>query len=215
MIGEGIVLSDELRYIHCNVNVEQRKLFQVLIDKARVALIGDKKLSISISELEKKFNIKRSNGMLKRIFMELSECKMTYMKQQDMQIIRLLSEFSYNQTDNLIIYDFPNHIKQAIKNPELYPTINYYILHGFRNKYAVGIYYLLTKKRITKIEIQELRDYLKIGYEKYTMFSMFRQRVINLAVEEINRRTSLHVTYELHKIGRKYREIEFIVEQKN
>ena len=51
-------------------------------------------------------------------------------------------------------------------------------------------------------EINQFREQLGIGVNEYSQMNNFKARVLNLAVNEINKHTDILVGYEQHKAGR-------------
>ena len=87
-----------------------------------------------------------------------------------------------------------------------------------RSTYAVRLYELLkqyenTGYRIDKLE--DLREMLGVEENEYKRFFDFEKRVLKKAVEEINEKTDLEVSYEKKKTGRKITHIEFTIHSKN
>lgn len=63
-------------------------------------------------------------------------------------------------------------------------------------------------KSIRYMPVKDLRVILDIG-EKYPTFKQFRQKVLDAAVTEINKRTNLSVSYTLEKNGRTVEKVLF------
>jgi plasmid replication initiation protein len=86
---------------------------------------------------------------------------------------------------------------------------------AMRSQYAVRLYELLKSyqhKKSVVFDIENLKRLLIA--ENYTRGNHFKARVLDIATKEINKLTDIRVTYELIKIGRKFAEVEFSIEQK-
>ncbi len=54
-----------------------------------------------------------------------------------------------------------------------------------------------------------------IKERQYSIFSMLRKRVLDRAVEEINEKTDILISYDLERVGRKIVTIVLMVNAKN
>ena len=43
------------------------------------------------------------------------------------------------------------------------------------------------------------------GNEEYTIFAMFRKKVLDVAVKQINEKTDLRIGYQVEKVGRAFK----------
>lgn len=72
--------------------------------------------------------------------------------------------------------------------------------------YAVRLYELLTQWRSAKqtplFELDVFRGQMGLSNEEYIRMGNFKARVLDLAVDQINEKTDLQVSYEQHKRGR-------------
>lgn len=73
--------------------------------------------------------------------------------------------------------------------------------------YSVRLYELVvqwkTAKKTPLFELEILRGQLGLGVNDYKQMNDFKKRVLELAVNEINEKTDLKVSYEQEKKGRK------------
>lgn len=78
--------------------------------------------------------------------------------------------------------------------------------------YSQRLYELLSRYKDTgvwnNVEIEYLKHLLSIE-GKYPKISMFRERVLNPAQSELQNKTDISFTYELHKTGRKFTHLTF------
>ena len=72
--------------------------------------------------------------------------------------------------------------------------------------YAVRLYELLTQWRSAKqtplFELDVFRGQMGLSDDEYIRMGNFKARVLDLAVDQINEKTDLQVSYEQHKRGR-------------
>lgn len=84
---------------------------------------------------------------------------------------------------------------------------------GLNSEYAIRIYQICAQYRDTgwcTLSLAELRDALELG-EKYSGIGMFRQKVLDTAVKQINSSSTAAFTiaYDLMKTGRRYTDVKF------
>ena len=87
---------------------------------------------------------------------------------------------------------------------------------AMRSQYSVRLYELLKSyqyKKFVAFDIDKLK--IILFAEKYNRGGDFKDRVLEVATNEINRLTDILVTYELIKVGRRFAEVEFRITQKN
>ena len=125
----------------------------------------------------------------------------------------------YKYVNGLITYSFPPHIEEMILNPKMFGKINLVVIKSLRSKYAIALYELAEdyiNVQIPKMSMIEFRELMGVKEEQYPSIKDFRKRVIDVAIEEINRseNISFTISYELEKTSRKITHIKFIVHKK-
>lgn len=136
---------------------------------------------------------------------------------------QLIAPFKYSEAEQKytiyiheVIY---NHLTNAVKlQKEGYSAINLAILFNFKGAYTQRFYVLFrqwsrqNKEVEISFTIDQLREYLKIDAGIYPAYKNFKQRVINGALEEINKAGNMEVSIkEEQKQGRKVNKIIFAV----
>lgn len=85
--------------------------------------------------------------------------------------------------------------------------------------YSVRLYELLvqwkTAKKTPLFELEKFRGQMGIGVNEYKQMNDFKRRVLDSAVDEINEKTDLKVSYEQEKRGRKIIGFKFTVKEKD
>ena len=91
-------------------------------------------------------------------------------------------------------------------------------ISNLSSAYAVRLYELLIAWRSTGqtpvIELTEFRNKIGILDDEYTRMGNFKDRVLNLAIAQINEHTDITVKYEQHKKGRNISGFSFSFKQK-
>jgi plasmid replication initiation protein len=75
----------------------------------------------------------------------------------------------------------------------------------FDSAYSIRLYELMRQYRVKgkrEIELNELREMFQIG-DKYKVTKDFKRYIIDIAIKDINSKTSLKIAYEQIKTGRK------------
>ena len=84
-----------------------------------------------------------------------------------------------------------------------------------RSQYSIRLYELLKSheyKGKWLVEIDKLKRLLSA--ENYKLYANFKQKVLGIAMREINDLSDIDVEYEALKVGRKFTEIEFKIKPK-
>lgn len=102
---------------------------------------------------------------------------------------------------------FLSEVKKAFTQYELSD------IAGMQSEYAIRIYAMCMQFKDTgwvEMSLSELRNALELG-EKYKSISMFRQKVLDVAVNQINKAVNAKITvrYELRKHGRRFDAVRF------
>ena len=87
-----------------------------------------------------------------------------------------------------------------------------------KSVYSSRLYELLIQWRSTEktpiINLEEFRAQLGIEENQYKLMSDFKKRVLDLAINDINEKTDIKVTYQQHKKGRSISGFSFNFKQK-
>ena len=118
-----------------------------------------------------------------------------------------------------IDFDVPHQIINLIENPEqsCFAPIDLIVVKGLRNKYSIALYELV--KDYYKIESKKfiISDFKRLigSTDKYTKFNMFAKRVLDPAVEDVNKNTDMNVEYRIERIGRRISNVVLIMGRSN
>lgn len=89
---------------------------------------------------------------------------------------------------------------------------------GMKSAYSVRLYELMKSYAHQKSKtfgIDELKHLLMVdGIKSYDDFSLFRKKVLEIALKEINSLTDLTVSFETIKKGRKVEKVKFRIDEK-
>lgn len=117
-----------------------------------------------------------------------------------------------------VTFDFPAMVLEVIKHPNMFVKLNLLIVRWLDSKHSIALYeFLKDYIRLGKLRcrIEDLRKMMGIQSHQYKSFTMIHKRVIQVAVEEINIKTDIEVSYEIEKEGRRVVNINFKMRPKN
>ncbi|MFA9397394.1 MAG: replication initiation protein [Clostridiaceae bacterium] len=107
---------------------------------------------------------------------------------------------------------------------DFYMELNWYTKYQlknimqFKSTYSFRLYELLKQYETIKsreIIIEDLRTMLDIGKTQYPKYANLKQKVIKVAIGEINEHTDLFINYEEIKQSRKVMSIKFFINNKS
>jgi len=209
------------------ISTVQRKSYNYMLKVAKNEFKNDKRLrvfTITADEILRFFDMGGDNHThLKKELGLLNKTIVTYnLLGKDKEKNRwgsftLIAGFEYK--NGIIEYSFPHQVVNMLLEPKMFGKINLVAIKGLRSRYSIALYELAEDYINVKIPKMKMYDFrLLMGVEdgKYSKFSMFQRRVIDVAVEEINRSEiiAFTISYELIKTGRKISHIKFIVHRK-
>jgi plasmid replication initiation protein len=129
--------------------------------------------------------------------------------------------------DNIIEIEIPSKIfKYLVGLKENFTEFELRMILPMSSQYSIAMYELLKSYSFRKeiiLDIDYLRRYFgatilnkygSIVEEKYKDFKDFKKRVLNVALNEINKYTDLDVSWEGIKLGKSYIKIKFTINNK-
>jgi len=91
------------------------------------------------------------------------------------------------------------------------------MLRGFTSKHSLALYEFLAdylNLASFRCESDDFRRLMGIEEGQYPSFTMLRKRVLDVAVNEINDKSDILVSYDLERSGRKITAVVFKMERK-
>lgn len=213
-----------------HMSVLQHKIYNTLLLNAREAL----KKNYTTTFLMKLTDIKRllgieyeTNKYIKEQLKELMKITVEYniLKKDQTQewgafviLPAVLIQFSENEKVNLVKYQLPFQVVQALRGNELYAKLKIGIIRQLQSKYSLILYELLEDYKgaqLPEMDIATFRELFGV-VNKYKRFQDLRENVIDVAVSELNRNENIeyYVHYKLKKKGRKYTHIKFYTQKR-
>jgi plasmid replication initiation protein len=196
--------------------VLEQKLIRVLASMIKKDDEDFKEYKFKATDLSNALNIHKKN-----VYRELDQITDKLMS----RYIKIKSDDTekFKKRHLIKIADFENGIltmKIDEDMKEFYLKLNWYTKYQlknimqFKSTYSFRLYELLKQYEsigYRLLDINDLRIILDISKEQYPKYANLKQKVINVAVSEINKNTDLHIVVEEVKEVRKVKSVKFII----
>lgn len=87
------------------------------------------------------------------------------------------------------------------------------------SKYAVRLYEIIiawrSQGKTSQLTVEQLRERLGVEPSEYVKMELFKRKVLDFSIAQINEKTDITISYEQHKQGRKIVAFTFKIKQKN
>lgn len=114
-------------------------------------------------------------------------------------------------------YSYSNKMKNLLYRPEVYGRLNMLVLAQFQSSYGLALYENCVRyqgiDQTPWFDIAKFRKLMGVEDGKYKIFRDFKTRVIDKAVEEVNKYSSIIVTPQFQKLKRQVIAIQFLIKQ--
>lgn len=128
----------------------------------------------------------------------------------------LLSSVGIN--NGKVIYEFPNKIRQALLEPNVYAVLDLAIIKQLSSKHSIALYELAKdyiNTEIPKMDIEIFRKLMGLESKQYENSYDMKKWVLDPAITEISEKTDLNVSYKTFAEGKKVVAIKFLVKEKS
>lgn len=206
--------------------VEQRLILLAILEARESNTPTNKDLTIHVDSYINHFNVHRNTAYqaLQDASRNLFERRFSYQKLTPKGNIenvtsRWVQRVSYVENEALVRIRFSDDVEPLITNLEKHFT-SYELeqVSNLTSVYAIRLYELLIAWRSTgkvaMIGLDELRSKLGIEPHEYKRMGQFKEKVLHLAIEQINDHTDIKADYEQHKKGRSIVGFSFSFKQK-
>ena len=223
-----VVKTNYLNTVLQNLKLSEIRIVQLAIVDARetgTGLSAEIPLRIDAKRYAEVFNTTRQNGylMMKDAEDTLFNRRFSYFDDEGKLVkSRWLSQVRYLDDEGAIEVVFTPAVVQGITRIDgAEEFFTKYLLEqtaAMDSNYSVRLYELLVQwkqaKKTPVFELEKFRSQLGLESDEYQTMSNFKKRVLNLAVEEINEKSDLNVSYTQKKKGRKIVGFSFTVLEK-
>jgi plasmid replication initiation protein len=116
-------------------------------------------------------------------------------------------------------YSYSNKMKKLLYCPELYGRLNMVVQAKFQSSYGLALYENCIRyqniEQTPWFDIAQFRKLMGIEEGKYIIFRDFKRRVLDKAIEEVNKYSPLCVSTKVQKQGRQVVAIQFVIKHSN
>jgi len=201
---------------------EQRVLLFCLsrVDSRHEADFNSFKVKINAQDYAKAFDVDRRTAYQQMLDAErrIWERDIIFYDDEENKIkSRWIQSVKYR--DGSIELSFAKELEPFLTNlKNKFTTYKFKNIAQLSSVYAIRVYEMLMQwnksKGTLKIGVDSLKEKLDLTGQSYNKFSNFRNRVLNIAVEQINSNTNLNVSYESLKSGKSISHIVFKFSEK-
>ena len=217
MDNDLVVKGNALINASYNLELSEQRLILLSIVRARETgkgITSDSRLRIHASDYMTTFDVEKSTAyeVLKDAVENLFNRYFSYKEQDDsgtefVTKSRWVSRVSYATNKAILELTFaPDVVPLITRLEENFTSYRLQQVANLSSKYAVRLYELLIAWRnigkVPQIEIDEFRERLDIAPDEYKQMGHFKSRVLETAIDQINKHTDITVSYEQHKQGR-------------
>ena len=117
----------------------------------------------------------------------------------------------------IVTFEFPTSILETIKHPRIYVKLDLLVMRGLSSKHSLALYEFLSdyfNLGAFRCSKDDFRLLMGISATQYPSFAMLRKRVLEVAVNEINEKTIMNVSFDLERVGKRIEAINFTMKQK-
>lgn len=114
-------------------------------------------------------------------------------------------------------YSYSNKMKKLLYRPHMYGRLDMLVQAKFRSGYGLALYENCNRfQDIGKtpwFDLAKFRKLMGVEEDKYKIFRDFKTRVLDKAVEEVNKYSSLVISHQLRKQNRQVTSIQFLIKK--
>jgi hypothetical protein len=116
-------------------------------------------------------------------------------------------------------YSYSNKMRRLLHRPELYGRLNMLVQAKFQSNYGLALYEnCIRYQNIGQTPwfgLTQFRKLMGVGESKYKIFRDFKARVLDKAVEEVNKYSPIIVNSQMRKQNRQVIAIQFLIKKIN
>jgi len=214
-------------HIKTSLSLVDRKVLNILLKNAYDELGKVKYHTIRLSQIKHWVGWNSKNyDDLKRSLRKLVSAKIEWNifgqdKKNKWFISSLLASASI--AGGKCTYDYPFHLQELLKNPNIYGRINLLSQNNFKSKYSLILWeflmnYISNTKSSTIgtewIKIKDYRDLMGVEDKVYAPFKEFSYNLVRNPIKEINQVSEIEVEANYNKAGDKFNAVRFIITRK-
>lgn len=168
-----------------------------------------KDIKISVNEFKKEFGLTSNNiyDILEKSTAKLQKKQLEYYEGNGIYVTKnwvITSKYDRNNACVYITFH-TDLIFDLLIFRERFTRVSYNSFQAFTRTHSYRLYELLKcylYDGVREMTLDELKFKLAIDKNSYPKFSSFRVKVLDSCLEEINRLSEIHATYETKRVGR-------------
>ncbi|MFD5853589.1 replication initiation protein [Cytobacillus pseudoceanisediminis] len=203
------------------LTLQEQRILLITASKVQPSDEDFKPYKFRVSDLVEKVGVGNQSSMytyIKNIVKGLQSKTVEFKKDNRTFVANWLVTSIYEDNEGTVIIKFNPDLKEFfLQLKDRFTTYQLENVIRLSSVYSIRIYELLKQYEFIKkrtISIDELREKLGIEKNKYKQYGHFKDRVINVAMNELSEKTDISFTIEEKKKGRKVVGITFHIKGK-
>ncbi len=229
--GDDMFLKKHVGLIHCEnkLSLIQRKICNILLFNALDKINEQDSFEITIKKLcslvgYNSNDSKQIKNSIKTLISTVMEWNLLeddkYRNENDYQE----DEVTWNASSLLagasirngtIKYSYSPQMKSVLSTLDIYGRINLFVQSKFNSAYSLVLYENCVRfknlKQTTWFSLEILRALMGVPENKYKEFKAFNRSVINVAVDEINKKSDIYIEPQFRHSERKIVAVQFLI----
>lgn len=216
------VIKKHINAIHCsnNLTLVQRKLFNALLFNAYHDMPNKPQYEISIRKLCNLIGYgSRDYKKIRKALLDLINTSIEWnvlsqndeYKDEKWRASAIISSAKIESGN--CTYEFSSVMRELLYQPEIYGKIDLNIMTMFGSGYGLALYENCIRfqdiPQTPWFQIEAFRKLIGVSKNSYLNFCDFKKRVLNVAIKEVNKFTSINITAELQRTNKKVTKIRF------
>ena len=119
--------------------------------------------------------------------------------------------------NGIISYSYSPQMKSVLSSLDIYGRINLFVQAKFNSTYSLVLYENCVRfkniKQTAWMSIDLFRSLMGVPAKKYPSFKEFKRSVINVAVDEINKKSDIYIEPQFKKAGRSISSVQFLLSE--
>ena len=223
---KSMELKKHVAVIHSNSNISllQRKISNALLFHAYETLLTKDEHEIQISQLTRLIGYDSHDH--KKIKQSLMNLLATVIEWNIVDGDKIDQNNTWNAssiiadasiTGSTCSYSYSNKMRKLLYHPSMYGRLNMHVLAKFQSSYGLALYENCNRYQdigqTPWFDLDKFRKLMGVEDNKYKIFRDFKVRVLDKAVEEVNKFSTLIVDPQLKKINRKVVSVQFLIKR--
>lgn len=118
---------------------------------------------------------------------------------------------------SICTYSYSNKMRKLLYRPHIYGRLDMKVQSRFQSSYGLALYENCNRYQdighTPWFEVAKFRKLMGVEDYKYKIFRDFKQRVLNKAIEEVNKYSPIQIAIQMRKENRKVVAIQFLIQR--